>query len=136
MSAVVHGNNAVHLLLARVLMASVFLVFGVRSVTGFAGSVGYFTKLGFPSPQAMVALAIVVELVGGIALLIGLKTRWAAWLLAAFVVVATVMAHRFWEYEAAQYVAQMTNFYKNLAIIGGLLVVAAVGPGRYSVDRN
>lgn len=136
MSAVVPGNNAVHLLIARVLMAAVFLVFGVRAITGFAGSVGYFTKLGFPSPQAMVVLAIIIELVGGIALLIGWKTRWAAWLLAAFVVIATAMAHRFWEYDAAQYVAQMTNFYKNLAIIGGLLVVAVSGPGRYSIDKS
>jgi putative oxidoreductase len=83
MSAVVAGNTAVHLLIARVLMSAVFLVFGVRGIMGFAGSVGYFTKLGFPAPQAMVVLAIIIEIVGGIALLIGWKTRWAAWLLAA-----------------------------------------------------
>jgi putative oxidoreductase len=136
MNSAVAGNTAVHLLIARVLMSAVFLVFGVRGIMGFAGSVGYFTKLGFPAPQAMVVLAIIIEIVAGIALLIGWKTRWAAWLLAAFVVIATVMAHRFWEYDAAQYVAQMTNFYKNLAIIGGLLVVAAFGAGRYSVDKS
>ena len=136
MSAVVAANSAVHLLIARFLLAAVFIVFGVRSILGFAGSVGYFTKLGFPAPEAMVVLAIIIQLVGGIALVIGWKTGWAAWLLVAYVVIATIMAHRYWEYDAAQYVPQMTNFFKNLAIIGGLLVVAAFGPGRYSVDKS
>jgi putative oxidoreductase len=67
---------------------------------------------------------------------IGWKTRWAAWLLVAYVVIATLMAHRYWEYDAAQYVPQMINFFKNAAIIGGLLFVAAFGPGRYSVDKG
>ena len=124
------------LLFGRIFMALVFIVFGVRSIMGFAGSVGYFTKLGFPSPEAMVILAIIIQLVAGIALFIGWKARWAAWLLVAYVVIATVTAHRYWEYDAAQYVAQMTNFFKNLAIIGGLLYSAVLGPGRYSVDKN
>jgi putative oxidoreductase len=137
MSAIVaSSNNPLALLIARVLMASVFLVFGARSVLGFAGSVGYFTKLGFPAPEAMVVLAIVIQIVAGILLVIGWKTRWAAWLLVAYVVIATLMAHRYWEYDAAQYVPQMINFFKNAAIIGGLLFVAAFGPGRYSVDKG
>ena len=137
MSAIVSSAvNPLPLLIARALMASVFLVFGVRSILGFAGSVGYFAKLGFPAPNAMVVLAIIIQLVGGILLVIGWKTRWAAWLLVAYVVVATLMAHRYWEYDAAQYVPQMINFFKNAAIIGGLLFIAAFGPGRYSVDRS
>lgn len=137
MSSIVSSAvNPLPLLIARVLIASVFLVFGVRSILGFAGSVGYFTKLGFPAPEAMVALAIVIQIVGGILLVIGWKTRWAAWLLVAYVVIATLMAHRYWEYDAAQYVPQMINFFKNAAIIGGLLFIAAFGPGRYSVDRS
>lgn len=124
------------LLAGRIFIALLFLIFGVRSILGFAGSVGYFAKLGFPAPEAMVVLAIVIQLVGGIALVIGWKTRWAAWLLVAYVVIATIMAHRYWEYDAAQYVLQMTNFFKNLAIIGGLLAVAALGPGQYSVDKS
>lgn len=111
-------------------------MFGLRSVLHFAGSVGYFARLGFPAPEAMVALAIVIQLAGGVLLAAGWKTRWCAWLLVAYVVIATLTAHRYWEYDAAQYLPQMTNFFKNLAIIGGLLSVAVFGPGRYSIDRG
>jgi putative oxidoreductase len=135
MSSVAAANSAVALLIARLLMAVLFLLFGVRSILGFAGSVGYFTKLGFPAPEAMVVLAIIIQLVGGVLLIVGWKTRWAAWLLVAYVAIATIMAHRYWEYDAAQYVPQMTNFFKNLAIIGGLLMVATFGPGRTSIDK-
>ena len=136
MSAVVTRNDGGTLLVARLFIAAVFLLFGVRSILGYAGSVGYFTKLGFPAPEAMVVLAIIIQLGGGALLAIGWKTRWAGWLLVAYVVIATLMAHRYWEYDAAQYVAQMTNFFKNLAIIGGLLYIATFGPGRYSVDKG
>ena len=123
------------MLIGRLFPAVLFLLFGVRSILGYAGSVGYFTKLGFPAPDAMVVLAIIVQLGGGALLAIGWKTRWAAWLLVAYVAIATLMAHRYWQYDAAQYVPQMTNFFKNVAIIGGLLYIAVFGPGRYSVDK-
>lgn len=122
------------LLVGRILIAVLFLVFGIRAVLGFGGSVGYFTKLGFPAPQAMVILSILVHIGCGALLLVGWQTRRAAWLLIALVVIATLMAHRFWDSEPAQYVAQLTSFLKNLAIIGGLLYVAAFGPGALSVD--
>jgi putative oxidoreductase len=128
--------NPIVPLLARLALGGLFVLFGIRSIMAFAGSVGYFTKLGFPAPEAMVAVAIVIQILGGLALIIGWKTRWAAWLLVAYVVIATLMAHRYWEYDAAQYVAQMTNFYKNLAIIGGLLMIATFGPGSMSVDKS
>ena len=122
------------LLVGRILIAVLFLVFGIRAVLGFSGSVGYFTKLGFPAPQAMVVLSILVHIGCGALLLVGWQTRRAAWLLIALVVIATLMAHRFWDSEPAQYVAQLTSFLKNLAIIGGLLYIAAFGPGALSVD--
>jgi putative oxidoreductase len=122
------------LLVGRILIAVLFLVFGIRAVLGFTGSVGYFTKLGFPAPQAMVILSILVHIGGGVLLLVGWQTRRAAWLLIALVVIATLMAHRFWESEPAQYVGQLTSFLKNVAIVGGLLYVAAFGAGALSVD--
>ena len=101
-----------------------------------AGTAGYFGKIGLPMPEVLVWLVILVELGGGLLLIIGWKTRLVAWILAAFTVGATIVAHRFWEFDAAQYVPQLTNFMKNLAIIGGLLMVAACGPGRLSVDKG
>jgi putative oxidoreductase len=129
-------NNAMVLVAGRALLSAVFLVAGVRKIMIWSGQVGYFTKLGFPAPELFTVLAIVVEIGAGLALLVGWKTRWAAWLLALFVLIATFMAHRFWEFDAAQQANQMNHFLKNLAIIGGLLFVAAFGPGRNSVDRS
>jgi putative oxidoreductase len=122
------------LLVGRILLAAVFLVAGIRKVLGFAASAGYFTKLGFPAPEAMTVLAIVVELGGGALLVLGWQTRKIAWLLIAFVAIATLMAHRFWQVEAAQYANQMNHFLKNAAIIGGLLYVAVLGAGAVSID--
>jgi putative oxidoreductase len=87
-------------------------------------------------PEILVWLVILVEVGGGILLMLGWRTRIVAWVLAGFVVLATAAAHRYWEFDAAQYVPQLTNFMKNLAILGGLLMVAAVGGGRYSIDKT
>src|SRR5687767_6529667 len=111
--------NPIIPLLARVGLGGLFVLFGIRSIMGFAGSVGYFTKLGFPAPEAMVVLAIIIQVVAGLALIIGWQTRWAAWLLVLYVLIAAFMGHRYWEYDAAQYANQMQHFFKNMAIIGG-----------------
>jgi putative oxidoreductase len=129
-------GNANVLLAGRALMSAVFLVAGVRKILFWGGQVGYFTKLGFPAPEFFTVVAIVVEIGAGLALLAGWKAKYAAWLLALFVLVATFMAHRFWEFDAAQAANQMNHFLKNLAIIGGLLFVAAFGPGRLAVDKS
>ena len=127
--------NGTLLLAGRWLMAALFLVAGIRKIMMFGGQVGYFAKLGFPMPEVMTVLAIVIEVGGAILLIVGWKTRYAAWLLALFVLIATFAAHRFWEFEPAQQVGQMNNFLKNLAIIGGLFFLAAADPGRISADK-
>ena len=129
-------RQAVVLLLARVLLAALFIVFGVRSVLAFAVSAAYFAKLGFPAPIASTVLSIAIQLGAGLMLVLGWKARHAAWLLIAYVLVATAAAHRYWEYEPAYQLGQLGNFYKNLAIIGGLMLLAAFGPGKLSVDRR
>jgi putative oxidoreductase len=124
------------LLIGRILLGLLFLVAGIRKVLFFSGSVGYFTKLGFPAPEAMAVLAILIELGGAAALILGWQTRRISWLLVLFVIIATVMAHRFWEFDAAQYANQMNHFLKNVAIIGGLLYVAVLGAGKLSLDER
>jgi putative oxidoreductase len=122
------------LLVGRILLSLVFLNAGYRKLMAVAGSAGYFGKLGFPMPEVLVWVAIAIELGGAILLIVGWKTRWAAWLLALFTLVATFAAHRFWEVDAAQYANQMNHFMKNIAIIGGFIILAATGPGALSVD--
>jgi putative oxidoreductase len=129
-------NNAIILLASRVMLAAVFVVFGIRKLMAVAGTAGYFGKLGLPMPEVLVWVIILIELGGGLLLILGWKTRLVAWILAAFTLCATFVAHRYWEVDGAQYVPQLTNFMKNLAIAGGLLMVAACGPGRLSVDKG
>jgi putative oxidoreductase len=136
MNSTVSGNPVVPLI-GRILIAALFLVAGFGKIMGFAGTAGYMAKLGFPAPEVMTALAIVVEAGGAILLIVGWKTRWVAWGLAIFTVIATLAAHRFWEIpDAAQMMNQRIHFLKNLAIIGGLLFVATFGPGSISVDKR
>lgn len=128
--------NASVLLAGRVLMALLFAYFGYLKLMNFGGSVGYFTKWEFPMPQVAAVLAVIFELGGGLLLIIGWKTRWVAWGLLVYTVIATAVAHRFWTYEAAQAFNQTSHFFKNVSIIGGLLYIAGVGPGRLSVDKS
>jgi putative oxidoreductase len=122
------------LLVGRLLLAPLFVVSGIRKLLGVAAAAGYFAKLGLPAPEVMVWAAILIEIGGGILLIAGWQTRRIAWLLVVFVAIATAMAHRFWEYDASQYANQMNHFLKNVAIIGGLLYVAALGAGALSLD--
>ena len=124
------------LLVGRILLALIFLVAGVRKLMAVAGSAGYFAKLGFPMPEVMVWVSIVIEIGGAALLIAGWNTRRVAWLLILFVAIATAMAHRFWQFDAAQYANQMNHFLKNLAMIGGLLYVAALGAGALSLDSR
>jgi putative oxidoreductase len=136
MNAVI-AQNPIFPLLSRILIGLLFVVAGLRKVMAIAATAGYFAKLGFPAPEAMAYLSVLIEIGGGLLLIIGFRTRVIAWLLVAFVVIATGMAHRFWEFaDAAQYGAQLNNFMKNLAIIGGLLMVVTFGPGSASVDKR
>ena len=124
------------MLIGRILLAAVFLVAGARKLMGVAASAGYLAKLGFPAPEIMVWVAIVIEIGGAVLLITGWNARRAAWLLILFVAIATAMAHRFWEFDAAQYNNQLNHFLKNAAIIGGLLYVAMLGAGAVSLDSR
>jgi putative oxidoreductase len=138
MSANVNAANhqPTLLLLARIFIAALFLVAGARKLLAYAATAGYFAKLGFPAPEVLAVVAIAIELGAGLMLLAGWRTRWAAWLLVVFVVVATAMAHRFWQVEPAQFANQLNHFLKNSAIIGGLIFVATFGPGRMALDKG
>lgn len=121
-------------LIGRILIAVMFIPAGFSKIGGFAGTVGYATAAGLPAPQLGVAIAIAIELVGGLMLLAGFKTRWAAIALAVFTLVASLFFHNYWAMPEAQQMMQQLMFMKNLTITGGLLAFAAFGAGRFSVD--
>jgi len=121
-------------LVGRLLIAALFIPAGLGKLAGFEGTVGYIASQGLPLPQLGAALAIVVELGVAAALLVGWRTRWAALILAAFTLAAGAIFHAYWALPADQQMMQSIMFWKNVAIAGGLLFVAAHGAGRYALD--
>jgi len=122
-------------LIARVLMASLFLLSGINKIGDFSGTVAYIATKGLPLPQLGAVIAIAVELGGAIALLVGFKTRLIAFLMTLFTLTASVLFHNFWALPADQVLVNQIMFLKNLSIAGGLLMFAAFGAGRLSLDR-
>lgn len=121
-------------LVGRILIAVLFVPAGWGKIGGFAGTAGYIASKGIPLPEVAAALAIFAEIVLGLMLVFGFKTRLAAIGLAIFVAVITPMFHNYWAMPEAQVVIQKQAFFKNYAIVGGLLVLAAFGAGAYSLD--
>ena len=123
-------------LLGRILLALIFITSGFGKITGFEGTVGYIASKGLPLPQLGAIIAIIVEMGGGILLVIGYKARWAALALAIFTLAAAIFFHNYWTVEAAEKMGQQINFWKNISMVGGMLMVFVHGPGRYSVDKG
>jgi putative oxidoreductase len=123
-------------LLGRVLLAVIFIKAGWGKIGGFEGTAGYMASKGLPMVQLLLVLTIVIELGGGLLLAIGYKARWAALVIFLFLIPVTVMFHPFWGIPAEQVQNQMNHFLKNVAIMGGMLMVFAFGPGAYSLDKR
>ena len=123
-------------LVGRLLLALLFLPAGFSKIGGFAGTVGYIATKGLPFPTLAAAIAIVVEVGGALALIVGFGTRWAALALAGFTLVATFFFHNFWGVPADQAMVQQLMFFKNIAVVGGLLILAAHGAGGWSLDAK
>lgn len=123
-------------LVGRLLLALLFLPAGIGKVTGFAGTVGYIASVGLPLPTLGAIIALVVEIVGGLALIAGFGTRLAALVLAVFTLVASFFFHAYWAVPAAQQFVTQLLFMKNMAVVGGLLTLAAWGAGAWSLDAR
>jgi len=113
----------------RVLLAVLFLLSGVQKLFAPAMIQGYIASAGMPAPSAVYMLTVLVEIGAGALLLAGLWTRLAAWILAVFTVAAALIFHR-----ALGDPNQFVHFMKNIAIAGGLLHVAGLGAGAFSLD--
>jgi|EndMetStandDraft_3_1072993.scaffolds.fasta_scaffold1154913_1 putative oxidoreductase len=131
-------------LISRVLLSAVFIAYGtfkfmdVASITNNPGTKRFMDLIaaGAATPTWLGYLIAAIELFGGLAILLGIKTRWVAWLFVAWMVVVTYFGHPFWGMEGQPRAANLGNFYKNIAIIGGYMLLAVMGAGRYSVDSK
>jgi putative oxidoreductase len=123
--------NDIALLIGRILIAALFLVAAYNKLKGLGGTTAYFTKLGVPGPSIAAPLVAIFELLVGVLILVGFKTRLVALVVAVFVVVAALIAHtNFGDGN------QLNHFLKNLAIAGGLLALFVSGAGAFSVDAK
>lgn len=123
-------------LIGRLLLASLFLPAGIGKITGFAGTVGYIASAGMPLPTVSALVALTVEIVGGLSLILGFGARYASLVLAIFTLIASYFFHAFWAVPADQQFVTQLLFFKNIAVVGGLLVVAAMGTGAWSLDAR
>ncbi|EAP71443.1 Transporter [Ralstonia solanacearum UW551] len=113
------------ILLGRVLMMLLFLISGWGKVTGFAATVGYMGTVGAPMPMLAAIIAVIMEFGVGIALLMAL-----------FVLGTALIAHTYWNVEGAMQTANMVQFYKNLSIMGGLILLSVTGAGKYALQKS
>ena len=123
------------LLIARILLVCIFLFVGWGTAKNIPGFVAYLTNLKVPYPGFWAYIAFSVELIVAAGVILGVGTRYAALLGIVFLIIATALGHRYWEYPAAQLANQYNHFLKNIGLMGGMLMIFAVGPGRFSIDR-
>jgi putative oxidoreductase len=124
------------LIAARVLLALMFVLAGVSKFADLGGTAAYIASAGLPLAGVLAFATAALELLGGLAIMVGFQARWAALALAGFTLLATLLFHNFWAVPAeAQYVQQLM-FMKNLSVAGGLLLLVAFGAGQASVDAR
>jgi putative oxidoreductase len=128
------ANNSVLVLIGRILLSFMFILSGYGKLTAIGGTAGYFGSLGFPAPTVVAILVGLLELGGGLAVLVGFQTRIAALALGLFTLAATAAAHLDWSGDAGA--AQFLFFQKNLGIAGGFFLLAAYGAGALSLDAK
>ena len=128
-------TDDVALLIGRCGMAALFIPDGFDKLVHFERFTDSLVRHDLPYPQVWAALGVISDFGGAIAVLVGFEVRWAALMMVAFVAMASALSHRYWQVtDVAQHRTQEAQFFKNLALIGGLLFLHVSGAGAYSVD--
>jgi putative oxidoreductase len=129
------GVNDAVLAVGRVLIAILFVMSGLEKVMDLSGTAAAISSKGLPLPDVLAIATVIVELGGGLLIIVGWQTRLVALALAIFSAVAAYFFHDFWHYPpGAEHTDNMIHFMKNVSIIGGFLMLCAAGAGRYSLD--
>jgi putative oxidoreductase len=124
------------ILLSRILLMLLFIIFGWEKLTGFTGTVGYFSQTGVPVPALAAVIAVVMEFFVGLAIVVGLFTRPLALILALYTLGTGIIGHHYWTMSGMARMEAEINFFKNISIIGGLFLLYLTGAGRYSIDAR
>ena len=121
-------------LAARLLLATLFLIFGWRKLRDYSGTVNQLVQLGVPMPTLGAGVATFMELPVAFAVLVGAFTRPSALLMFLYTLGTALIGHRYWTLTGADQIASMDGFYKNLSIMGSFLLLYVTGAGKYSID--
>jgi putative oxidoreductase len=130
----IDGINDELILAARLLLATLFLIFGWRKVRDYSGTVAQMVQLGLPMPVVATVVSIFMELPVAFAVAVGAFTRPSAALMALYALGTALIGHRYWTVKGADYVDSLEGFYKDLGLMGGLLLLCITGAGKYSID--
>jgi len=122
------------ILVARLLLATLFLIFGWRKVRDYSGTVSQMVDVGFALPALATAVSILMELPVAFMVAIGMFTRPAAGLMALYALGTALIGHRYWTVKDKSYVDSLEGFYKDLGLMGGFLLLCITGAGKYSID--
>ncbi len=122
------------LLLGRVALGAIFVKSGLQKLMALGAFAATLAGRGVPQSSVWAVIGATVEFVGGILIVTGFRTREASLLMILFVIVATGISHRYWEFAEAARRLQESQFFKNLSIIGGFLLLVAAGSGRFGLD--
>lgn len=124
-------SNDLTLLVSRIFLVALFLASGIPMMFAPGGFAGYMGAIGLPAPMLVTWIVIAIKVLGGLAVLVGFKTRYAAYAIAAFAIGSALLGHTNWA-DASEF----NNFFKNVAIAGGFLALSVAGPGALSVDKR
>ncbi|WP_058910101.1 DoxX family protein [Entomohabitans teleogrylli] len=130
------GAKPLVLLIARLALIALFIIFGIPKMTGFSGTVQYMTTLGTPAPEVAAVIAVLMEVVAAILIVIGFFTRPLAVIFVFYTLATAFIGHSYWNMTGDAVTGNMINFYKNVSIAGGFLLLAVTGPGALSLDRR
>jgi putative oxidoreductase len=130
----INSINDELILVARLLLATLFLIFGWRKLRDSSGTISQMAQLGVPVPVLAAGVATFMELPVAFAVAVGAFTRPSALLMFLYTLGTALIGHRYWTITGADYVDTMDSFYKNLSIMGGFLLLYITGAGKYSID--
>jgi len=131
-----NSSGSIVPLLGRILLSSVFILSGIAKITSFSMEEGYAVARHLPLPAVAITIALIIEIAGGLSILLGLFARFTSWILFLYLIPTTFLFHNFWAMQGMDRYDNTIHFEKNLAIMGGLLLLASFGAGACSIDSS
>ena len=129
-----NSSSSIVPLLGRILISPIFILAGINKLMNFSMMAGYVSSAHLPLPKVSLAIAAAIEILGGLAILTGFHTKFAAWIVFLFLIPTTILFHTLPAIQGVDQMNNVVNTQKNLAIMGGLLILATFGAGAYSID--